>query len=187
MWFSNQKKLEYELSKLRDQISVLNHNHDKSDNNTTTQPPEYNLLDIQSFATAVSNAKSKAEIETLYAKRKMLNQIAKSERLTANNPRKYRSSEIKDEKIEDEGDNNMDLDINGLLSEYDKLNPIIKGLINSFLRSKGIEIEQIRQNPAVVYDLIKKYTSKTQSSPPNAANTPHTVAIEYSKENVERY
>jgi len=107
------------------------------------------LTDINVYIRKLSQAKSPQEIESLRLKRKILNQV----RATEIARMKYQAQKKKKEPEGDEMEN-----INKIWEIYEGLNPVLKNLIKSYVKSKaGIDIEELKEHPEQLMSLINAY------------------------------
>jgi hypothetical protein len=67
-------------------------------------------------------------------------------------------------KKEYEGDDENMENINKIWEIYDGLNPVLKNLIKSYVKSKaGIDIEELKEHPEQLMNLINAYISQSQN------------------------
>lgn len=156
MIFGKKKKeLEKKIQELEEKLERNEEKLDKKPSNSM------NLLDPDVFANEIMKAKTKNDIETLYAKRKILKYVEKSNKISSNIPGKK-------EKIPDNDVNGDDMnvdDINELFSYLDK-HPMLKTIINPILKSKlGIDLSSLREHPEMILNFLQNYVKNAKSQP----------------------
>ena len=132
----------------------LKPNNEKKDQNENIDNDD--LTDINVYIRKLSQAKNPQEIESLRLKRKILNQV----RATEIARMKYQAQKKKKEPEGDEMEN-----INKIWEIYDNLNPILKNLIKNYVKNKtGLDIEQLKENPEQMMNLINAYIQSQSQS-----------------------
>jgi DNA repair exonuclease SbcCD ATPase subunit len=149
---SDINELKENIDEIKDNLEQIIQNLGSSnEKKSQNEPIEDDLTDLNVYIRKISQAKTPQELEALRLKRKILMQSRASEIARM----KYQSQKRKKELEGDEG--NME-NINKIWEIYDNLNPILKNLIKSYVKSKaGIDIEELKEHPEQLMSLINAY------------------------------
>ncbi|MEM3829068.1 MAG: hypothetical protein QXP36_07640 [Conexivisphaerales archaeon] len=147
-------ELNEKIDKLYDIINNINNN--ENDNKNIN---ENDLINDEQFKKLILNAKSKNEIEMIKSKRKLINYIEKGQ-----------LGQIGRKKKKEEGMINMPKqnpeipELENLFHEYDNLPSAVKKIIDNYLNNKfGININDIRNNPEILLEIVTKIIGREKS------------------------
>jgi predicted transcriptional regulator len=149
---SDINELKENIDEIKDNLEQIIQNLGSSnEKKSQNEPIEDDLTDLNVYIKKISQAKTPQELEALRLKRKILMQSRASEIARM----KYQAQK---KKKEPEGDDENMENINKIWEIYDGLNPVLKNLIKSYVKSKaGIDIEDLKEHPEQLMSLINAY------------------------------
>ncbi|MEM0143187.1 MAG: hypothetical protein QXL94_04450 [Candidatus Parvarchaeum sp.] len=110
----------------------------------------------------INNAKSASEIQLHMTKLEAIKEIRKKQRAVINGQRSRMKSQPKSTQTsmtnsQKEGDNGMtDIDIDGLLEQFDNLPAFLKLIVKNVARRYDIDIDNLREHPEQLMGLLQK-------------------------------
>lgn len=156
------KKIEGIEEELNEILAFIEGNQEKSEEKEKKTDKnisnEEDLSDINVYIKKISQAKSPQEVEALRYKRRLLMQIRRAEAMRLHNTYQNmgRKKKTEEKEIKEEGDENMD--INKIWDVYEGLNPVVKKLVNGYVKNKfNIDIEDLKNDPSKLLEILNSF------------------------------
>ncbi|MEM3482478.1 MAG: hypothetical protein QW246_05650 [Thermoplasmata archaeon] len=146
------QEINQKIDRLYDIINNINNNENDNKN-----IKENDLIDDEQFKKLILNAKNKNEIEMIKSKRKLINYIEKGQLGQIGRKKKKEEREM----INMPEQNSEIPELQSLFKEYDNFPTPLKKIIDNYLNSKfGININDIRNNPELLLEIVSKLIGK---------------------------